>query len=304
MSGMQGLINAQLMMAVYLGVGALCRRLGYMDDHVEDKLTSAVISIALPCMIFNAMLSTLGDVVLSDILQVVLACIVLLLGSYILGKIIYRNSPADKKPVFVYSVLSSNSAFVGLPIIGAVYGDYGIFFAAVYMTVARLFVWTLGLNLFIRGSAKQVLRRIATNPNNIAVALAVLVHCLHIPIPGVILEMTGEIGGTSTLLCMVMVGSLIAGNLHWKKLLDKDAYLYSLIRLIVIPLLTLGMLRLLGVPATATGTIVIMAAAPAPTLACVMASRYGADKELAALLVLVSTVISFITQPLMALLCL
>lgn len=303
MSGMQGLINAQFMMIVYLGVGALCRRLGYMDDHVERKLTSTVINLVLPCMIFDAMLGTLGDVVLSEILQVVVVCVALLLGSYGLGQLVYRNSPKEKKPVFIYSVLSSNSAFVGLPIIGAVYGDYGIFFAAVYMTVARLFVWTLGLNLFISGSNKQVLRRIITNPNNIAVALAVVVHCLDIPIPSIVVDMAGEIGGTSTLLCMVMVGSLIAGSLHWKKLFSSEAYLYSAIRLIGIPLLAFGLLQLMQIQPIITGSIVIMAAAPAPTLACVMAARYGADKELAALLVLVSTVISFITQPLMALLC-
>ena len=71
--------------------------------------------------------------------------------------------------------MSSNSAFIGLPVIAAVNGDQRIFYAAIYMTVARIFSWTLGLNLFIEGGKGHVFRRIITNPNNLAVVIAVIV---------------------------------------------------------------------------------------------------------------------------------
>jgi predicted permease len=119
------------------------------------------------------------------------------------------------------------------------------------------------------------------------------------PVYGVI----EEIGSTSTLLCMVMIGSLIAGNIHWKKLLSVSAYGYCAVRLLGIPLLTFAILRLFHVNPEILGSIVILVSAPAPTLACIMATRYGADKELAAVLVLVSTLLSFVTQPFMAMLC-
>lgn len=303
MSGIQNLINAQIMMFLFLGVGFLCRKLNYTDTETENKLSAAITNIVLPCMIFDAMLETLGDKAISEVLLVVVICVAVVLCSYWIGWLLYRKTAKDKRPVFIYSIMTSNFAFVGLPIIAAVYGENGIFYAAIYMTVCRLFVWTLGLDLFIQGRNSRVLSRIVTNPNNIAVAFAVAVHFSGISLPGPIYGVVEEIGSTSTLLCMVMIGSLIAGNIHWKKLLSVSAYGYSAVRLIGIPLLTFAILRLLRVDPVITGSVVILVSAPAPTLACIMATRYGADKELAAVLVLVSTLLSFITQPIMAMLC-
>ena len=304
MHEINNMIRAQIMMFLYLGVGGLCRKLGYTDSRVEDKLTAAVINIVMPCMIFHAILNTLADLVLSEVIIVAGLCVVVVLLSYGVGWIIYRKESREQRPVLIFSVMSSNSAFIGLPVIAAVYGDQGIFYAAIYMTVARSFSWTLGLNLFIKGSKGHVFRRIVTNPNNLAVIVAAVVFYLRIPIWAPLFAAIEEIGGTSTLLCMVMVGSLVAGSIQWKKLLCMKAYGYSALRLLLIPMVTLILLRFMHIHPVIVGSIVILVSAPAPTLACIMAARHGADKEFAAILVLLSTLLSFLTQPLMAFLCL
>lgn len=303
MGGMQELVRAQIMMFLYLCVGFLCRKQGYTDENVENRLSAAVTNIVLPCMIFDAILSTLKDVIFSEVLLVVAICTSIVLFSYGLGWLCYRKAPNGKRSVLIFGVMTSNSAFVGLPLIAAVYGDHGIFYAAIYMTVARVFSWTLGLNLFIQDGKGHALRRIVTNPNNLAVVFAVVIHVLGVQFTGSIADVVEEIGGTSTLLCMVMVGSLIASNLHWKKLLSPVAYGYSVIRLAVIPLVTMIVLQLMNIPPVIAGSVVFLVSSPAPTIACVMATRYGADKELAALLVLVSTMLSLVTQPIITYLC-
>lgn len=302
MNSIEAVIHAQGLMFIYIGVGFLCRKLDITDNHIENKLTVALTNIIFPCTIFTAMINTLGTTILSDVLHAAVICVVLAAISYVAGTLFYSRMPEKKKPVLIYSVLSSNAGFVGIPILAAIYGDVGVLYAAIYMAIIRIFTWTLGLKLFDR-SGNRALRKILMNPNNIAMALAVLFHSLNIRLPVIFSEVMEEMGEMATPLCMVMIGSVIANNFHWRNLISPVAYGYSALRLIGIPLLTLFVLRQLAVDPIITGSMVILVAAPAPIMSCVFATRYDADKELAALLVLVSTMLSLATQPIITYLC-
>lgn len=302
MNNIDAVIHAQGLMFIYIGIGFLCRKLNITDDHVENKLTAALMNIVFPCMIFTAMVNILGSTKLSDVLVAIIICIGLVLFSYGVGFLLYRKAPREKRAVLIYSVLSSNAGFVGIPILAAIYGDTGVLYAAIYMAVIRFFTWTVGLKLYVHGE-QHALRRIIVNPNNIAMVLAVVFQCLNIRLPGIMIEVMEEVGGISTLFCMVIVGSIVSSSFRFKRMLTPVAYWYSALRLVAIPLLTQFILTWLGIDPTITGSMVILVAAPAPIMACVFAARYDADKELAVLLVLVSTMLSLVTQPALIYLC-
>lgn len=303
MGSVQAQVQSQVIMLLYLCLGVLCRKLGYLNSDVETKLSGAITNIVLPCMIFDAMHKTMEDMVLLDALLVGIISMTLILLYYAMGKLIYRNVPSGQKAVYVFSMMSCNTTFVGLPVIASVYGEQGIFYAAIYMTISRIFIWTLGLELFVRKERGSTLRRIITNPNNIAVVLAVIIYCLRISLPAAITSAVEEIGNTSTLLCMVMLGSLIANSIKKRNFMAWNVWGYSAIRLLLIPLGTFALLRPFALSPVLSGSMVLMVAAPAPVMVCVMAKRYEKDVNLAALLVLVSTVLSFATQPLLTYVC-
>ena len=110
-----------------------------------------------------------------------------------------------------------------------------------------------------------------------------------------------EIGSMSTVFCMVMVGSLLKG-IQWREIFDHDIVYYSIIRLIVLPLVLFAVLKLLRIEYAIIAVMTLIVSTPAPTLGSVLASRYGSDKRFASCLVLASTVFSLVTIPLLALL--
>ena len=118
-------------------------------------------------------------------------CIALVILSYGLGFLLYRKSPREKRAVMIYSILSSNAGFVGIPILAVIYGDTGVLYAAIYIAVIRVFTWTVGLRLFSHGKSRSVWR-ILTNPNNISMAVAVLFHFFNIRLPGIAMDVLDE----------------------------------------------------------------------------------------------------------------
>ena len=107
-------------------------------------------------------------------------------------------------------------------------------------------------------------------------------------------------------LSMLVIG-LRLPDMSFKGLFkDKEMYIFILLRHIALPLISLGIVKLLGlllpVDPAVEMVIVILAAAPAATSATMFAEKYDCDSVYVSRLVTVSTLLSIITIPLILLL--
>lgn len=106
----------------------------------------------------------------------------------------------------------------------------------------------------------------------------------------------------TTPLAMLIVGSLLA-NLKLKEVFAEPSIYYAtLLRLIILPLLTMGIMRLLGSGGLVLQVMVTIMAMPAATTTVILAEKYGGNPEYASRIVFISTIISMITIPVMILL--
>ena len=294
------LVQTQCVIIVYVLVGAICRKTGIVNDTTEKSLTSAIINIVLPCTIFNAMLEGLHQVDWKLAGIAVVACLIIHVCSYFLGLLFFKKDPASQRAVCIFGILINNAAFVGLPMVASVYGSSGIFYTTIFMTVSRIFMWSLGLQLFPAASKKNPAVLVLTNPNTIAMLLSLAVHfLLPFNLPRFLLLSVEGIGSTSTVLCMVIIGSLITG-LNNEDLWCPTVLRYCVLRLVIIPLLVFVTLSLIRLDQKLVGVLTLLTSAPGPTTGSVLAARYQGDKKLAATLALVSTVFSTITVPVLA----
>ena len=87
---------------------------------------------------------------------------------------------------------------------------------------------------------------------------------------------------------------------------DKYLYIFILLRHIVLPIASLGVIKLVGllieIPTVVEMVVVIMASAPAATSATMFAEKYDCDADYVSGLVTVSTLLSIVTMPLILLL--
>jgi len=80
-------------------------------------------------------------------------------------------------------------------------------------------------------------------------------------------------------------------------LVNKDACVFSILRLLLLPLAAYGIGLLLGLDRVSLGVSTLMSGMPAGATAAIFAARYGSDAHFATKCVVISTLLSMLTLP-------
>jgi len=287
------------MILLIIAVGYCITKAGMFSEKARGDLTNIIMYIVLPCNIF----ASFGGDITPEILRqsgIILIASFGLQGMYIiLNRILYRRFTPARQAVLKYATISNNSGFLGLPVIEAVFGQTGLLYGSIALIPMRIFMWTSGLSLFTRTATKEKLKTLATHPCIWAVILGFGYIYAPFTLPAFLGNTIAAIGDTTTVLAMLVVGSILSG-FDVKSALDKDCFYYSFFRLIVIPAVAFGALYLLGADPMVIGVAVLAAAMPAAVATAMLAEKYGQDSEFASKTIFVSTLLSIITLPIIA----
>lgn len=280
-------------------VGALCRRLGYLTDETIRGVTQMVIHVTLPCMtVYNMQRPFASDVLFNFLITLAVSAAFILLALF--GTLfLFRRRPHARRAVLANLQAFSNCGFMGYPIVLAVNPDWMIY--AVAYNISFTFIsWTLGVSLYA-GKENVSLRRVLLNPNIVSAAIGFVLFCTSFTLPGVLSETLSMIGGLTTPLTMLLIGTRVYG-VHLGDFKDVDYHLSALLRLAVQPLLVFFVMRLLPVSPAVAGTMLLLTAMPSGTMTAMQAELYGGDNIFAARAIAYSTLLSLLTVPLVCML--
>lgn len=292
-------LELELIMVLLILAGVVLRRKGTLTDAGRDCITDILMQVVLPCNIFLSFQLEVSADVFAKFGTTMLISLLIMIGVAVLGKVCYRDQPESRAKVFQYGLINSNALFIGLPVVQSLLGDAGVIQQNMYMIFVRMFCWSYGLSLYTGTKAdwKSSAKRLLTHPCMAATLLGVGFMVLKLPLPSFVQRTLNYCSSCLMALSMFLIGSVLA-NLDVSKLLRRDIWGFSLLRLVVVPgLVALGC-RLFSVDPVVTSTCVLMAGMPAASLTAVLAARYHADAELGALIVTLSTMLSMISIPL------
>ncbi len=279
--------------------GVLCRRLGYFTDETIRGTTQLVVNITLPCLTISNMQRPFAMDVFQNFLLTLALSLFFILAALYGTLFLFRNRPHDRLAVLANLEGLSNCGFMGYPIILAVNPDWMIY--AVAYNVAYTFVtWTVGVSLY--GDKGQIsLRRALLNPNVISAFVGFALFCLNVTLPAIAGQTLSLIGGLTTPLSMLLIGTRVCG-IRPRDFGDVDYHLSALLRLIVLPLLVYAVMLPLPLSPAVKGTIFILTAMPCGTMSSMQAELYGGDTLFAARAIAYSTLLSLVTVPVMSML--
>ncbi|MDF2907241.1 MAG: transporter [Herbinix sp.] len=295
------LLNIQAALFVYILVGIYAKKKAIITKENQHKYIDLVLQILMPCMIFSSFKQTITSEVIMKAGLVIVIAFGIALSALFLGKILYRNYPPDKKSIMQYGTIVNNAGFAGLPLAGEIFGDIGLFYASFFLIPNRIFMWTAGISLFEKTDTKTKWRNILLNPNIIAVELGLLRCVLPIEIPYFMDYSIDKIGATVSPLSMIIVGAILA-DVDIKSIFDKSVFFVAGVRLILLPLLTIGVVTLLRLDSTISGVALVLTAMPVGTTTALLAAKYHADVAFASKCVFITTLASLITVPILMLL--
>lgn len=236
------------------------------------------------------------EVVLSIIAMTVMMLICMAVG--LVACIGSKGSRSDKN-LQIFTATFMNAAFIGYPIVQMVYGDDALFFASMVQIPFNIFIYTYGVALLKCGGGNESLKfkSIVTAPM-VATLTAVALFALDIQLPDVIVSTIGTVSDATVPLSMICVGISLSEISIKDTFTDLRIYFISFIRLIAAPLLTWLVLSAFIQDKYIVGITVIEAATPVAVACSVMAIDNGKGGAFTSKVILLSTLLSMITIPL------
>lgn len=296
------MLSIQLTLIVYLVAGIICYKLSIITEANRKQFISFILTILMPCMVFNSFKNVTIGMIQEGLFALVISLIVCLATS-IIGRHIYSNTTEDRRNVMRYGTLINNAGFAGLPVVGSMFGNNGLILASIFLIPIRIFMWSAGITMLSaeKQTAKVVALKLLRNPSIIAVFLGLIRGMLEIKLPAFLDTALISMSNTVSPMAMIAVGSIIA-TIKIKGLIDKDVVFFTIIRLGVIPVITLLVTKFLGFSTVVVGVSAILTAMPAATTTALLAAQYNSDVIFASKLVFVTTVLSIVTSPLLMIL--
>lgn len=278
-------------------LGAAAYKTGVVRGEAKKDLSSLLINLVIPAVILNSFqtqmdlekLPVLGEA----FFLCALAHILLILGSRLM-------IPAGRSADFAIEricTVYTNAGFMGLPLLGALSGEQGTFYASVYVAVFHLFLWTHGAFTLSRETDLRRTLRQLCSPTILAVAAALFLFFTNIKLPQLLVVPVGYLADLNTPLAMLATGISLASYQLSVFLKNGRIYYLAALRLLLLPILMLLLFRLFGFRGTAEKCVLVAAACPTAALAPMVALRYGHDEQIASGVFAVTTLLSLFSIP-------
>lgn len=285
-------IMLPLLLLLFCGWGL--RKLGLMKDQVTSGMNQLVFKVFLPLLIFNNIrtldLSTPPEMKLSLFMAGSILCI------FFAAQTVTPRLVPDlrKSGVIVQAIFRTNFAILGIPLMTSMFGQSGIAAITLGMPVVIPIFNVLAV-VALSGtggkvSVKQLLLKIVTNPLIIAVAVGLVFLLLNLSLPKAVDSVANQLANLTSPVSLLVLGA----SLRWEgvKSNRKELFFTVLIRQLLLPCLMMTIAMLLGFRGTDLGVLIILFGAPIAVSSYPMAVGMGGDKDLAAGLLVLSTVTS------------
>lgn len=293
---LSNIINLQLIIFLLMIVGMILRKINMIKPEGRKCLTDLLINVILPCNIICSFQMELTSEILSATLIVLIIALVIQLACYVLGKVLYMRASEGQKKVLQYATMCSNAGFMGNPIIEGIYGAQGLLYASVYLIPLRFFMWSAGLSCFTKTTMKDTLKKLAVHPCIIAVEIGFVLLSTQLSLPDFLGKSLKYVSNCTLPVSIIVIGTILA-EVNKKDIFKLQGFYFCLIRLLVIPGVTLLFCRFFQIDQLVTGVCVVLAGMPAGSTTAILAEKYGGDAKYASSCIFLSTLLSLITIP-------
>jgi predicted permease len=290
-------VNQIIILFIIMFIGAAAKKAKLLTGDMQDSISALLINIALPALVLSSTNFDRTDEVLPNMISIfaitTISYIVTILFSTAAAKALkYDNKTAN---VFISLIVFGNVGFMGYPVAKAFFAEIGVFYATVANLVFTSFLWTYGILLFDRRGKLDLKKLLNTGSVSTFTALFMFLFQLKFPYSlQTALDLTGKM---TTPLSMILIGSLIVEIDAAKLVSNKKVYLVSAIRLILFPLATACILKLMNFNDMVISICTIMASMPSGATNAIFAKQFDSEPLFASTGVFITTLLSILTLP-------
>lgn len=305
MSNLLLTVNTVLPVFLVMVVGFVCRELKLVKPDAVKAMNRLVFQVFLPVSLAKSLMTVDPDVRIDY--SVMLYCAAGILATFFAGMLLVPRFVADnrRRGALIQGIYRSNYAILGIPLIESLFpgGDNGVSAMIALITVPLfniLAVITLETFRGGRFSLPKILIGIIRNPLILGCAAGFIIGKLPFTVPEFLMSTITKLGSIASPLALFSLGATI----DLKKIGGNAKALLAGVsaRLIIAPGFLLFFAYLLGYRGAEFAALMIAFGSPCAVSSYTMAAQMDSDEELAAQMVMLTTVFSVFTIFLMVLL--
>ena len=295
-------IIAPIFIIVFLG--AWLRKKHFVNDEFLSVCDKLVFKICLPCLLFL----NIADTNISESLnfKLIIFCIVAVTLTAFIPCLFMPLFIRDKAKcgAFIQGSFRSNAAILGVTLAQSMFADAGVSaiamvlpFIVVIFNVYAVIILTIFAPVDSKLSPRELIRHIIkavlTNPLIIAIVFALLWQLVPMKLPSVADISLSYLADIAMPISLISLGASI--DLASLKGRIGLAIASSVCKTVFVPALAIGAAIIIGLRNVELGVVFIVFGGPAAVSSYIMAKQMKSDYELAAQILLISTLMCILT---------
>ena len=296
-------LNQMGFLLFLMAAGFVLVKLKVMPDSATQVLSKLENNLFIPALVMGTFMtkftpdsvSTSGVYLLCGLAVVAVTLPIAVL----VAKCFSRDSYLRK--IYTYGLAFSNFGFMGNAVVQALFPDvflnYLIFVLPFW---AGIYIWGVPFLLLGGGEKKRTLKdwvKPFLNPMFIGMLVGAALGLSQLPIPGFVGNAVDTLGSCMSPVAMLLTGMTIASIDLKAAFKNVPVYIASALRLVVIPVIAMGILWLVKAPLEPALCVACALAMPLGLSPIVVPGALGKDTSDAAGMALISHLLSCLTIP-------
>lgn len=323
-------INQMCVMLLIILTGYLLYKKGMLSELSSRHISGLVVNVCNPAALLAAALDDGPRVPSSQLVYAFLITLLmyafLLLAGWLLPLVM--RIPRDRRYIYHFLTVYGNVGFLGIPLVSAVLGGGALIYVSINCLVYNLLFYITGAGQISRKAEEAANRTVCPdslsssqtsavspaihsglrnllsrliNVGTISAILSLLLYVGSFRLPMILSDTIIHAGKAATLLSMLVLGVSVAQMPLRELFIHREAYLFALLRLLVIPITGVLLLHQFVSDPLLLGTCALLFAVPCGNLPLMCAREHGLPSDEMARTIVFATILSVVTIPVVVL---
>lgn len=303
---MTAALSAVITMLVYAVPGYLLIKSRLIPKDSISSFAKLLMYVCQPALVMYSVSRVEFSPRLALNMLLVLVFLLALQGGmlFLVYFLLKKKMEDPKYRIYTLATCFANCSFMGIPVLETLLPDYpeAVAFSAMASLALNILGWTAASFIITGDNRYMSVKKLVLNPTVLALAAILPVFLLKLPIPQRLDGIITLLGRMSTPLCMIIMGMRLAVSPLKKVFGSLSQYAVVGVKQILFPLVCLLILMLIPIDHNIKASVYIMMCCPVASVVLNFSEMLGKGQSDAANLVLLGTLLSTLTIPVMVLL--
>jgi len=311
----------------YLFVGYILRKTKLVDTSFSRLLSVYVLYVAQAALFVHGFFVDFDAKILKGVAWVFGIAVIIHFVSYLFVLKLFKNAPEKIRCVLRYAIIFSNAGYMGIPVISDILGEKYVIYATFYIFVFNIFNFSIGRLIYTNDKKYIKIKEIVINPAVVPLTIGFIIFITGaggwvtdcVAVGNTNLVTTGvnvfysvltTLKNTVAPASMIVIGCRLAEIEFRGVFKDKYLYPFLFIRHFGVPFISwliMKLLSLIGILSADVAVVVmsivlVLNSTPSAASTTMFAEIYNGDARYSGNLVAISTLLSVVTMPIVALL--